>query len=216
MSNPKAVILIRVSSRKQETDRQLHELTQAAVDASWDVVEVIEEKKSGKADEKDREGLERVRALVKRGGIQKVMVHEVSRISRRNSITHKFVEDMTHAGVSIYWYAQKQETLLPDGSENPLAGFLISIFAEQAKYEIATMGARVRSGLEEARRKGKIIGRRPGRWDRGKFLARHRKAAEEIRRSPELTNDRLALLSDVSVNTIRKVRRVLAGLDAVA
>ena len=210
MNTPKAVILVRVSSKKQETDRQRHELLEAARKLEWEVAAVIEEKQSGKADEKDREGLDKVRSLVKKGGVQKVMVHEVSRIARKNSVTHKFVEDMTAAKVSIYWHTQKQETLLENGKENPLAGFLIAIFSEQAKNEVATLGDRVKSGLEEARRQGKTLGRRPGSWDPQKYLQRHRDVVREIERHPGLTNDRVAAIAKIAVNTVRRVRKILA------
>lgn len=209
MKDIKAVILVRVSTKKQETDRQRNELLNCAQSKGWKVIEVVEEKESGAAEEKDREGLERVRALVAKGKVNKVMVHEISRIARRNSVTHRFVEDMTKAGVSIYWHSQSQETLLENGKENALAGFLIAIFAEQAKNELATMKQRVTSGLEEARRRGVTLGRPKGKWDSSRFLAKHRAVVKLIQDNPTLTIGQIAKLGEVSENTVRKIKRIL-------
>ena len=53
--------------------------------------------------------------LAAAGKIRKVLVHEISRLGRRNSVTHKFVETLENHGVSLYWHAQGIETLLPSG-----------------------------------------------------------------------------------------------------
>src|SRR3954453_9761972 len=86
-------ILVRVSTSKQETARQLAELTQYAASKSYSVVEVCKETVTGDADAENREGLRRVEELAADGKIRKVLVHEISRIARRNSVAHKFVEN---------------------------------------------------------------------------------------------------------------------------
>src|SRR5207248_9069139 len=53
--------------------------------------------------------------LALEGKIKKVLVHEVSRIARRNSVAHRFVETLEECGVSLYWHAQSIETLLSSG-----------------------------------------------------------------------------------------------------
>ena len=79
-------ILARVSTDKQANARQIHELRQAAAENDWTVVEVIETTGlSGNAKDADRHDLDRIRTLATDGAIRKVLVHEVSRIARRNS-----------------------------------------------------------------------------------------------------------------------------------
>src|SRR6478609_7695039 len=88
-------ILARVSTDKQDTSRQIHELRQAAEENGWEVIEVIDEAGvSGKAAPDERYGLLRAHVLASKGEIRKVMVHEVSRLARRNSTAHKFIEEM--------------------------------------------------------------------------------------------------------------------------
>ncbi|KAB2637846.1 MAG: recombinase family protein, partial [Verrucomicrobia bacterium] len=118
-------ILARVSTDKQANVRQIHELRQTAEENGWTVVEVIETTGlSGNANDADRHDLDRVRELASAGAIRKVLVHEVSRIARRNSIAHKFLEELEALGVSLYWHAQRIETLLSGGKRNPAASIM--------------------------------------------------------------------------------------------
>src|SRR4051794_31224006 len=170
-----AAILVRVSTSKQETNRQVNELTQHAKSKGYTIVEVCKETISGHAADDDREGLRRVEELAATGKIRKVLVHEVSRLGRRNSVTHKFVETLEHSGVSLYWHAQGLETLLPSGKRNPAAGIMLALLAELARSELEFLKARIAFGLVEARRRGQKLGRPPGTTvSRKEFLLKHK------------------------------------------
>ena len=95
-------------------------------------------------------GLRRIEELAAAGKIRKVLVHEISRIARRNSVAHKFVETLEQHGVSLYWHAQGIETLLPNGKRNPAAGIMLALLAEMARSEHELLKARIASGLAEA------------------------------------------------------------------
>src|ERR1700736_923810 len=96
MNNGKVpvAILVRVSTVKQETARQVSELQQHAAAKDYQVVEVCEETISGSADDGERDGLRRAEQLAREGKIKKVLVHEISRIARKNSVAHRFVETL--------------------------------------------------------------------------------------------------------------------------
>src|ERR1700736_1291336 len=128
-------ILVRVSTVKQETTRQISELEQYAASKGYEVIEICEETVSGSAVEDDRHGLRRAEQLAREGKIKKVMVHEISRLARRNSVAHRFVETLEELGVSLYWHAQSIETLLPSGKRNPAAGIMLALLAEMARSE---------------------------------------------------------------------------------
>ena len=164
MSKPPipAVILVRVSTVKQDTDRQVTELRAVATSRGWEVVEVLEETVSGRAEESERSGLHRTEDLARTGKIKKVLVHEVSRVARRVSLVHSFVEMLESYGVSLYWHAQAIETLLPSGKRNPAAGIMLAVLAEMARAETETLRERINSGLAEARRQGVTLGRPKG------------------------------------------------------
>ena len=114
-------ILVRVSTAKQETARQISELRQYADGKGYEVLEVCEETISGSAQEDRRHGLRRAEQLALEGKIKKVLVHEVSRIARRNSVAHHFVEIWKNAAslcigtrrVSRRYYPAAKGTRLP-------------------------------------------------------------------------------------------------------
>lgn len=95
-------LLVRVSTSKQETDRQISELKSYADSKGYEVVEVCCETVSGRAGEEERTGLRRAEELAGAGTIKKVLVHEISRLARKNSVTHRFVETLEDYGVSLY------------------------------------------------------------------------------------------------------------------
>jgi DNA invertase Pin-like site-specific DNA recombinase len=188
-------ILVRVSTAKQETTRQVSELRAHAKAKGWNVVEVCEELAiSGRADESERHGLTRIEALARAGTIKKVLVHEVSRLARRNSIVHKFVETLEDLGVSLYWHSQAIETLMPSGKRNPAAAVMLALLAEMARHETETLRERIKSGLAEARRKGRTLGRPQGTGleaaallEKHKDVVKHLKAGQSVRNAAKIT-----------------------------
>ena len=156
-------ILVRVSTKRQETERQVHELRAVAEARGWQVIEVVEEcGLSGAAKESDRHGLARVEELAASCAIRKVLVHEVSRVGRRPAVVHGFVERLLDLKVSLYWHSQRVETMLESGRRNPAAGMMLAVLAEMALAERETLRERVLSGLDAARRAGKALGRPVG------------------------------------------------------
>ena len=103
-------ILVRVSTAKQETARQISELRQYADGKGYDVIEVCQETISGSAEDHERDGLRRAEQLAREGKIKKVLVHEISRIARKNSVAHRFVETLEECGVSVLARAINRNT----------------------------------------------------------------------------------------------------------
>lgn len=201
-------ILVRVSTAKQETDRQVSELRSYADKKGYEVVAVCEETVSGRAQEAERHGLREVEALAGSGAVKKVLVHEVSRLARKNSIVHRFVESLEEKGVSLYWHAQGVETLLDNGKRNPAASIMLALLAEMARNEVETLSTRIKSGLAEARKKGRKLGRPKGSTlERVEFLAKHRdimrllKAGQSVRNTAKITNK--------GVSTVQRVKGCL-------
>lgn len=202
------VILVRVSTAKQETDRQIFELREVAAQNGWKVVEVVKEEISGNAADSERAGIEQAVELAKKGQIKKVLVHEVSRVARRNSTSHRFVEDLEVLGVSLYWHAQRIETLLPSGKRNPAASIMFSLLAEMARNERETLVERILSGLAEARRKGHRLGRPPGSvLDREEFLGKHKDVVRLLRAGHSIRNT--AKITRKGASTVQRVKAVM-------
>ncbi len=204
-------ILVRVSTAKQETTRQVSELKGAAEAKGWQVVAVCEGTGvSGRADEQDRHDLREVEELARAGKIKKVLVHEVSRVARRNSLVHKFVETMEELGVSLYWHAQGVETLLASGKRNPAASIMLALLAEMARNEVETLSTRIKSGLAEARRKGHKLGRPKGTTlERSELLVKHRDIIRLLKSGQSVRNT--AKIAAKGISTVQRVKAALAA-----
>jgi len=152
-------ILVRVSTERQETARQVNELRAVAEAKGWEVVEVCKETITGGARAEERKGLRRVEELARDGKIKKVLVHEISRLSRRPSVAHGVVETLGGYGVSLYRHAQSIEKLAPSGKRCPAASIMLAVLADMERGETETLRERIKRGLAEAVRKGVTLGR---------------------------------------------------------
>jgi DNA invertase Pin-like site-specific DNA recombinase len=201
-------ILVRVSTSKQETNRQVSELKQYAASKGYAVVEVCQETISGQANDDERDGLRRVEELAAAGKIRKVLVHEISRIARRNSVAHKFVETLEHHAVSLYWHAQGIETLLSNGKRNPAAGIMLALLAEIARSEHELLKARIASGLAEARRRGQKLGRPTGTGlAPAALLQKHRDVVRLLKGGQSVRN--AAKIAGKGVSTVQRIKAFL-------
>jgi len=202
-------ILVRVSTAKQETARQISELRQYAGVKGYEVLEVCEETISGSAGDDERHGLHRAAQLARDGHIKKVLVHEISRIARRNSVAHRFVETLEDCGVSLYWHAQSIETLLPNGKRNPAAGIMLALLAEIARNESETLRERIRSGLALARSRGVILGRpKDSKYGRDYFLQKHREIVRQLKGGQSIRHT--AKIVGKGISTVQRVKAALA------
>jgi DNA invertase Pin-like site-specific DNA recombinase len=201
-------ILTRVSTSKQETDRQKQELAEYARRKRYRVVEICSETVSGDADD-DKRQLQHIIELAAAGRIKKVLVHEISRIARRNSVSHRFVEELEQHGVSLYWHSQAIETLLPNGKRNPAASIMLAVLAELARAEKETLRTRILSGLAAARRNGQKLGRPEGtKLSRDKFLQKHRDVVRLLKRGQSVRN--AAKIADKGISTVQRVSSAMA------
>jgi DNA invertase Pin-like site-specific DNA recombinase len=202
-------ILVRVSTVKQETARQISELEKYAAGKGYEVVEICEETISGSAADDDRHGLRRVEQLARERKIKKVLVHEVSRIARRNSVAHRFVETLEESGVSLYWHAQQIETLLPSGKRNPAASIMLALLAEMARNESETLRERIKSGLALARKRGVLLGRRKGTTlSREQLLQKHKDIVRQLKAGHSIRN--AAKITSKGISTVQRVKATLA------
>lgn len=203
-------ILVRVSTTRQETDRQVSELAAYAESKGYKIIETCKEEISGAASEDDRHGLQRVEELARCGAIKKVLVHEVSRLARKNSVAHAFVETLEDLKVSLYWHQQGIETLLPNGKRNPAAAIMFALLAEMARAERETLSERIKSGLEEAKRKGRKLGRPVGsRLSEKEFLKKHGDVCRRLREGHSIRNT--AKITGKGVSTVQRVKATLAA-----
>lgn len=200
-------ILARVSTSKQRDDRQVHELQAHADQQGWDVVEIIREQVSGAS--RSRPDIDRALELATAGTIKKVLVHEISRLGRRPGLVHPTVEKLTDAGVSLYWHSQRIETLLPDGRRNQAAGMILALMSEMAMAERETLIERTKSGLDEARRRGKTLGRPTGSVvTKDELIAKHPDIVRNLRAKKSIRD--IAKITGKAKGTVLAVKKAMA------
>tara|TARA_R100000808_G_C2143491_1_gene151263 strand:+ start:780 stop:1439 length:660 start_codon:yes stop_codon:yes gene_type:complete len=210
----RAVILARVSTKMQETNRQVNELKEIAESKDWNVIKIFRETVSGAVGKPvgweiavERKALEDVLELAKKKKIDKVLVHEISRIARRNSDVHRFIEKLTDYGVSLYWHQQRMETLDDRGKRDSAASIMLAIWAEMARSEREVLRERVISGIAEAKKRGVKFGRPKGKETSKAFIKKHRDIVKLLE-----ANNTMRYIRDhtgKSMGTIQKVRDLL-------
>ena len=201
----KVVIYARVSTSTQDYTRQITELRNYAWKQNYQIIKEFSEKISGGKKIEERAAIKELLDFVKSNKVEKVLVYECSRLSRRQLDFLSIIEQLTEARVSLYILQNGLETLLPDGKPNPIANLCFGIIAEFNNLEKHLIRARMASGYEHHRASGGRVGRKEG----------YRKSEDEYR----TTYDReIALLSkgntlaDVraitgtSINTLRKLK----------
>ena len=148
--NRTAVIYARVSSAsdRQSTDRQVADLRAFAEKEGIDVVGEYEEHGSGARE--DRPELLRCVEFLRRGGCSTLLVSEISRLGRTVKGVVNTIDELTKVGVNVYVQDINLWTLLPDGSENPMAKVILTILALGAELERKSIACRLSSGRTSA------------------------------------------------------------------
>ena len=199
------VIYARVSTSAQDYTRQITELRKYAKKQNYEIVKEFSEKISGGKKVEERAAIKEMLDFIKTNKVDKVLIYECSRLSRRQLDFLSIIEQLTEAGVSLYILQNGLETLLPDGKPNPIANLCFGIIAEFNNLEKNLIRARMASGYEHHRASGGKVGRKEG----------FRKSEEDYRMNYEREISLLAkgnTLKDVraitgtSINTLRKLR----------
>ena len=201
----KVVLYARVSTSAQDYTRQITELRKHAKKQNYEIVKEFSEKISGGKKVEERAAIKEMLDFVKFNKVDKVLIYECSRLSRRQLDFLSIIEQLTEQGVSLFILQNGLETLLPDGKPNPIANLCFGIIAEFNTLEKNLIRARMSSGYEHHRASGGKVGRKEG----------YRKSEEEYRRNYEReiallqkgnTLKDVKSITGTSINTLRKLR----------
>lgn len=204
----KAALYTRVSTKKQNTDRQVAELTDYAHRQGFEVVVTICETVSGSAKKVDRPGLEQVLDLARRGEITEVVSLELSRLGRNAMDVRQIIVDLIELGVCTHIVNRGLRSLDPKRRKDSTVMLLLGVLVDIAEMEKEQLVERINSGLDEARRKGKTLGRPAGSTLTGKkLLELYPGVVKDLREG--LSIRRTAAFREVSVDTVQRVKRAL-------
>lgn len=204
----KAVIFCRVSTKVQDYQRQINDLTELATLKGWSVEQSFCETISGATANDKRKELVAMLDYIAKNNIEKVMVTELSRLGRDTLQVLEVIEILNEAGVSLYIQNYNIETLTPDGKINAMSQFLVTILAEVAKMERRTIRERMESGYDNFIKAGGRIGRKPGyRKTDDLLLIEYAEELRLLKKGISLRN--VSKLTGTSVNTLRKCKALL-------
>ena len=204
--NRTAVIYARVSSSgdRQSTDRQVADLRAFAKREGMEILEVFAENCSGARE--DRPELLRCVEYLKRGECSTLLVSEISRLGRSVKGVVNTIDELTRAKVNIYLQDINLYTLLPDGSENPLAKVILTVLALGAEIERQSIVRRLNSGRDRAIAKGVKLGRPKGSMmSNQELLNKYPEVVKKLRKGRSIRE--IAKICDVSASTVQRIKK---------
>lgn len=207
-------ILVRVSSEtdRQEYDRQISDLKAVAKKNKWKVVKIITAKISATKNRlSTRDDIAELYELVEQGTIKKVLVTELTRLGRVAREIREVYEYLGENGISIFIQSLGLDTGAKGHFQKAINNIIVTILAEVAEMETVRLSGRIKSGMEEARKKGKVIGRPKGSVsDIGlkiKTDPKYKRAATALREGLSLR--KTAAFAGISVNTARRIKEAV-------
>lgn len=205
----KVVILGRVSTDKQDYQRQIVELQEYCNKVGWEVVGVFANKVSGAKTIEERSELQDMLQFIKENEIDRVVCLEVSRLGRNTLESLKVIQMLNENQVSLFIKNYNIETLNEDGKVNPVASLITTILLEVASMERLTIRERMKSGQQQyiarCRKEGVKMGRSEGyRKSDDSYKEQYSKEISLLRKGISLRN--VQGITGTSINTLRKVK----------
>ena len=130
----KVVILARVSTDKQEYQRQVNELTDYCQRAGWNVEAIFSNKVSEAKKMEERSEIMELVEFVKSNNIDKVVCLEISSLGRNTLEALKVIQYLNEHNVSLFVKNYGIETLT-GGKVNPVASPICTILLEIASVD---------------------------------------------------------------------------------
>ena len=205
----KVCIYARVSTSAQDYDHQLTSLRNFAKKNNYEVVKEFSEKISGAKRIAERQALMELMEYVRENAVDKILIFECSRLSRRAADFLNIIEELNELGISLHILQNGLETLLPDGKINPIASLVLGILAQFNSMERTLIRSRMSAGYENYRSKGGVVGRKVGyRKSDRQMIEEYPEEIRLIRKEYSLRN--ISKITHTSVNTIMKLKRIVS------
>ena len=207
----RAVIYARVSSvnDRQNTHRQVEDLTRFANKNEYDLVGIYQEHVSGAAKNENRMVLMECLDYCVSHKVDFLLLSELSRLGRSTLQVLKSLEILHEAGVSVYIQNLGIYTLQSDGMVNPIASIMVTVLAEMANIERANIAYRLNSGRANYIANGGKLGRKAGSYkSENKKKEEYKEAISLLKRGYSVRNT--AKLTGVSASTIQRIKKDFA------
>lgn len=202
------MIYARVSTREQDYDRQLVELREYADRMGYEVVREFSEKVSGAKRVEERTALTELLNFIKTTPVDKILIYECSRLSRRVVDFLSIVEELTARRISVYIHQNGLETLTADGTPNPIANLVLGILAQFNSMERSLIRSRMESGYNHYRLSGGAVGRKVGyRKSDEQMKNDYKQEISLIKKGLSLRN--IQKITGTSTTTLQKIKKYI-------
>ncbi len=207
----KAIIYARVSSTtdRQNTARQIADLTKYAEYKGMEVVKTFEEHISGAKRNEERPVLCECLNYCIENEINMLLISELSRLGRNVDEVLANVKFCKDNNLNIYFQKENLSIFQADGSKNPFLNIFISVLGTCAEMERENIKFRLNSGRAKYIADGGKLGRKEGyRKPLEEKAAEYKNVIKELKRG--LSIRKTAKLCDVSVSTVQRLKKEFA------
>lgn len=207
-----AVIYARVSSTgdRQDTARQVDDLTAYARKNDLQLIRTYTEKASGRKKRSDRPVLNECLLYCIANRINTLLVSELSRLGRNAADVLNNVNACKEAGVNIYFQKEQMSIFLPDGKPHPFLTMLVAVLGAMAEMEADNIRYRLKSGRDKYVRDGGKLGRPEGtRKTMEDYEKDYPQVFKELRSKDRESYARIAKLTGTSKNTVITIARMM-------
>lgn len=203
-----AVIYARVSSvgDRQNTERQVSDLTSYASKNGYQVERIFTEHISGAKKNEERPVLCECLDYCFTNGIDTLLISELSRLGRKVSEIQKNVILCKDNGLNIYFQKENLSIFQADGSENIYLPIMIAVLGTCAEIERENIKFRLNSGRELYKQNGGKLGRKEGYRKPKETKAEQYKGVIRRLKNGEKIRD-IATLEGVGVSTVQRVKK---------
>ena len=152
MKAKRAALYVRVSTNEQDTGAQERALREYVQRRGWKLQKIYRDQGQSGASSK-RPALNELLKDCRRGSVDVVVVWKFDRFARSLKQLMSGLETCRALGIDFVSVTEAVDTSLPAGE------LVFQMIGAVAQFERSLIGERVKSGLSNARAKGKVVGR---------------------------------------------------------
>ncbi len=147
---------------------------------------------------------------IENGKIDYLTIHAIDRAGRNTIEVLTFLNLCFDLNVTVKIENLGLESII-NGKANPIFNLITTVLAELATIEKSTLLERQKEGIAQAKLLKKYKGREKGTvLTEEQIREKHKKVIREIKANPDLSLRKIATLSGVAPNTVKKVVLLLS------
>ena len=208
----KVVLYSRTSTKKQNINEQLLSLVKICDDNDWDISKSFKDYGISVL-VSEREGLSDLINFCLNNKVDKVLVTELSRLSRDKEQLKELISTLYEVGTSIYFSGLKIETLI---NNNINQNCLTIIYSEIdfANREVLKIRSRFERGYNSYRLNGGKVGRKVGfRFTEMDLILKHEDVVKLLQIGVSVRS--IMSLTGKSSPTVQKIKKILKNNNAL-